>query len=172
MESNDDTYESKKEYEKNMYASGNAEDYMNEVEDEEEWNRVQADSSVKVDEAGERTGGKKFGLRDRYRVACACAYIIFFIPLIFDKEDDACRFHASQGALVHIIEVLAWLAGSLLSSVGIALRSVLIVWVAGAVSLVLTAAVIIFIVLGILSALSEKNTPLPLIGHLISYRYL
>ena len=39
MESNDDTYESEKEYEKNMYASGNAEDYMNEVEDEEEWNR-------------------------------------------------------------------------------------------------------------------------------------
>ena len=31
MESNDDTYESEKEYEKNMYASGNAEDYMNEV---------------------------------------------------------------------------------------------------------------------------------------------
>ena len=59
MESNDDTYESEKEYEKNMYASGNAEDYMNEVEDEEEWNRVQADSSVKVDEAGERTGGKR-----------------------------------------------------------------------------------------------------------------
>lgn len=86
MESNDDTYESEKEYEKNMYASGNAEDYMNEVEDEEEWNRVQADSSVKVDEAGERTGGKKFGLRDRYRVACACAYIIFFIPLILTRR--------------------------------------------------------------------------------------
>ena len=41
MESNDDTYESEKEYEKNMYASGNAEDYMNEVEDEEEWNMCQ-----------------------------------------------------------------------------------------------------------------------------------
>lgn len=81
MESNDDTYESEKEYEKNMYASGNAEDYMNEVEDEEEWNRVQADSSVKVDEAGERTGGKK--VRSQRPLSCGlrmCVHHLLYTP--------------------------------------------------------------------------------------------
>lgn len=131
-------------------------------------------SSGNEDEKGSREEASKRKLkkmdfknlddRDKFRLVGASAYLLFFIPLIWARDDEISRFHASQGLLVHLVEIAAGVGGAMLQILAVALKSTLLAVLFGFLRLLLSGAAIALICFGIASALSEKNTPLPIIG--------
>jgi len=85
-------------------------------------------------------------------VMAAVAYVVFFIPLLTeDKNDPFVKFHVKQGMTLFV----AWFAAGFLGMVP------LIGWI---FSPVLTMAVIILMLIGIMSASKGEQKPLPIIG--------
>ena len=80
------------------------------------------------------------------------AYILFFVPLLTDTKDDPfVKFHVKQGLLVFV----GWVATSFLSSVPVIM---FFAWI-------LSLAVFVLMLIGIMNAAGGKRDPLPLVGH-------
>lgn len=80
------------------------------------------------------------------------AYIIFFIPLLTEsKNDPFVKFHVKQG----LVLFLGWVAVAALSYVPVVMH---FAWI-------LNLGLLVFMVIGIMNAVSGKKTPLPYIGH-------
>ncbi len=88
----------------------------------------------------------------RSRISAACAYIFFFIPLIFQEDKHFARFHCNQ-ALLNL----------LLSTVGAVLLSV-IPYVGPFLLLAQELTCLGFAVRGMLLAMRGKAVGLPLVG--------
>ncbi|MGI6333718.1 MAG: hypothetical protein ACOX1A_03725 [Saccharofermentanales bacterium] len=74
--------------------------------------------------------------------------ILFFLPLVADEYKNAYgKFHANQALLILLMQVIS----SVLAFTFV-------------VPLIFGIAALIFIVLGIISAVNGTNTPLPIIG--------
>lgn len=148
------------------------EDFTNELDEsgvlpEDERSDMPNEKNSKSDDSGRKL--KKLDLknlddRDKFRFVGASAYLLFFIPLIWARDDEISRFHASQGLLVHLVEIAAGVGGGMLQILAVALQSTLLAVVFGFLRLVLAGAAIALMCCGIASAMSEKNTPLPIIG--------
>lgn len=77
--------------------------------------------------------------------------ILFILPLLCCKDSAYAKFHANQGLLLFILEVAAGIIN-------------LIPFVGHIVSLLLSLAVFVFFILGLVSAAQGTMKPLPLIG--------
>lgn len=85
------------------------------------------------------------------KVMAALAYIIFFIPLLAAKDSKFARFHANQGLVLFL--------GGLISSV-VAVIPIL-GWI---IAPLLSIAITVLAVIGIINAANGKAKELPLIG--------
>jgi uncharacterized membrane protein len=83
------------------------------------------------------------------------AYILFFVPLLTDaKKDSFVRYHVRQGFLVFICGVIVWIV------------SMILTWRFYVLTNILSLAVLVFAIIGIVNAANGQEKPLPLIGHL------
>ena len=81
------------------------------------------------------------------------AYILFFIPLLTEaKKDPFVKYHIKQGLLVFI----AWIIVGVLSSI--------LPWGLWMIEQLLSLAVFVLMVIGIMSAAKGEEKPLPVIG--------
>ncbi|HIZ83846.1 MAG TPA: hypothetical protein H9668_05455 [Firmicutes bacterium] len=77
--------------------------------------------------------------------------ILFILPLLCCKDSAYGRFHANQGLLLFLMEAVAAVLG-LIPLVG---------WI---ISLILYLCILVFFILGLVSAAQGTMTPLPLLG--------
>jgi uncharacterized membrane protein len=90
---------------------------------------------------------------DQNKVMGILAYIIFFVPLIAGtyKTSEYVKFHTNQGTILWI----AGFAGGIISVIPI------LGWI---IAPLVSLAVFIFAIMGIVSALKPEAKPLPIIG--------
>ncbi len=83
----------------------------------------------------------------------ALAYLLFFLPLVIEPKTEEGRFHANQGLVLLIFGIIVSILGGLIPFIGW-----LIILPVGSI------AVIVFAIMGIISALNGETKELPLIG--------
>ena len=82
------------------------------------------------------------------------AYILFFIPLLTDAKDDPfVKFHVYQGLTIFILAV----AGAVVNIIPI---------LGQIVSFAVSIAIVVFVIMGIISAAKGEEKELPIIGKL------
>ena len=81
------------------------------------------------------------------------AYLVFFIPLLIDGENEEYKFHANQGLNLLILTALVSIVGSFVPVIG----WFIILPIGAIVSFVL-------FVMGVINSINEKMKELPLIG--------
>ncbi len=93
--------------------------------------------------------------KDPNKWACVIAYIgiLFFVPLLVDRNNQFNRFHANQALVLLITAVIVNLLGTYSPIV-----------IAALVRLIGGLTIIVLMVMGVLNAANEKMKPLPLIG--------
>lgn len=91
-------------------------------------------------------------------IYAALAYILFFIPLIVDKDSEYGKFHANQGLNLLLLGIAVSVLGALIPFIGWFIISP----VGGLLVLVLA-------IMGIINALNGEEKELPIIG---KYRLL
>ncbi len=87
------------------------------------------------------------------KVVCILAYIFFFIPLIADSSNEEYRFHANQGLLIFILNIIVLILGILIPIIGW-----FVILPLGGLG------VLAFCIIGIINAANEEMKELPLIG--------
>ncbi len=90
-------------------------------------------------------------MKETNKWICVLAYLIFFIPLIADSENQTYKFHANQGLLIFLLGILVAVLGWI-PVVG---------WI---IALVAPIVLLVFTVIGIINAYNEQEKELPLIG--------
>lgn len=83
----------------------------------------------------------------------ALAYIVFFIPLLADGENEVYKFHMNQGLNLFILGVLVSMIGSFVPVIG----WFLILPIGGLLCFAL-------FIMGVLNSINGKQKELPLIG--------
>jgi len=85
-------------------------------------------------------------------VMAVIAYVVFFIPLLTeDKNDPFVKYHVKQGMVLFV----AWIASAFISMIP------LIGWM---VAPLLSLAMLVLMIMGIMSAYKGEQKPLPVIG--------
>lgn len=83
----------------------------------------------------------------------AIAYIVFFIPLLTEyKNDPFVKYHTKQGIVLFIAGVIVWFIGQVIPVIG---------WF---VAPLLSIAVLVLAIMGIINAVNGAEKQLPLIG--------
>ena len=94
------------------------------------------------------------------RLCCVLAYfsILFFLPLVFCRENENAKFHANQGLVLCLANIIG--------NVIIALVCIFIISpeVKNAIYTIFNLVSICFCILGILHVVREQQIELPLIG--------
>ncbi|MGN1249951.1 MAG: zinc ribbon domain-containing protein [Candidatus Spyradocola sp.] len=102
--------------------------------------------------------------RNRLMAALSYLSVLVLIPVFAAKDSPYARFHAAQGVNLLILSVLwaivAAIIGAIFGAIGVGVLSVL--W--GIVFWVITIALALLMVIGILGALQGRARELPLIG--------
>ena len=82
--------------------------------------------------------------------------ILFLVPLLAKKDSPFAQYHAKQGLVLFIAEIILYAVGFVLTFItcGFVCFIMRIIWLL----------VIILVILGIVNAVSGKTTPLPVIG--------
>ncbi len=91
-------------------------------------------------------------------IYAALAYILFFIPLIVDKDSEFGKFHANQGLNLLLLGIAVSVLGAIIPFIGWFIISP----IGGLLVLVLA-------IMGIINALNGESKELPIIG---KYRLL
>ena len=89
---------------------------------------------------------------EKNKTMAGLAYILFFLPLLVCPDSAYARFHANQGLTLLIVSVLGSIVLRLIPFIGWLLSSVL------------SLAVLVFAVIGLLNGLNGKAVELPIIG--------
>lgn len=92
-------------------------------------------------------------MKETNKVFCILAYLIFFIPLLVDSENEAYRFHANQGLVLLILSFIISGVGAILPVIG----WFIILPLGGIFCLVLA-------IIGMVNASQDQMKELPLIG--------
>jgi len=92
---------------------------------------------------------------DNSKLLAAVSYlsIIGLIVLLVEKKDKFVQFHAKQGTGLFAIELLIWIIGS-------------IIWALWPIINVVNIVVLVVSIYGIILALQEKETKIPVINEL------
>ncbi len=99
------------------------------------------------------------------KVMAILAYLswLVLIPIFAAKESKFARFHANQGLVLAIAEIICWVALGILSNIP------LIGWIFGIIEGLFSLVCLIFAVIGIVNAANGKAKELPIVG---KYRIL
>ena len=81
--------------------------------------------------------------------------LLVLIPIFLAKEDALARYHANQGLVLFIVDIIAGIAGGLLAYIPV---------VGGIIASLLSIVLFVFMILGIINAVKGEMKPLPLIG--------
>lgn len=91
--------------------------------------------------------------------------ILFLVPMLAAKDSQYARFHANQGFVLFISEVLLNIVGRVIVFViGIGTLGLLTNFASILVNLIVSAISIVYLVIGILNACSGEPKTLPIIG--------
>jgi uncharacterized membrane protein len=80
--------------------------------------------------------------------------ILFLVPLFAAKESPFARYHANQGAILFILEIIVYIVAIILAFVPFG----------GIIALLLYLAITVLAILGIINAAKGEKKELPLIG--------
>lgn len=90
--------------------------------------------------------------KEKNTLMAALAYILFFIPLLTDAKDDPfVKYHIKQGLVLFICAAILMVVENIF---------ILRIMLAPLFNLI----IFVFIILGIINAVSGKTDPLPIIG--------
>lgn len=89
---------------------------------------------------------------EQNRTWAALSYILFFLPMIFAPESKFAKFHANQSLILWIVSIVGNLVLRWIPLIG---------WIA---SSVLSLAVFVLFVMGLLNGFNGKAERLPIIG--------
>ncbi len=90
-------------------------------------------------------------MKETNKWICVLAYILFFIPLIVDGQNETYKFHANQGLLVFLLGIANMIV-ALIPLIG---------WI---IAPIVGIAALVFSIIGIINAINEQEKELPLIG--------
>ncbi len=82
-------------------------------------------------------------------------WVLCIVTILCAKDDEFARYHANQGLVLLITNVIVSIAGGILTIIPI---------VGGILALALSIALFVLMILGILNAANGKMQPLPFIG--------
>lgn len=97
-------------------------------------------------------------IKETNKWICAIAYIIFFIPLLADRDNEGYIFHTNQGLNLFLLSVAITTVGIVVPALG----WFLILPIGTLYCSVLT-------IIGIINAVNQTNKELPLVGR---YRFI
>lgn len=92
-------------------------------------------------------------MKETNKWICAVAYLIFFIPLLIDGDNEEYKFHANQGLNLLLLSVVIGAIGTVIPVIG----WFLLLPIGGLLCFVLA-------IMGIVNAINENMKELPLIG--------
>ncbi|MCR5692080.1 MAG: hypothetical protein K6G62_07665 [Eubacterium sp.] len=92
--------------------------------------------------------------------------ILFLVPMLGAKESQYARFHANQGFVLFIAEIIAGIAVGILSAI-LGLIPVLGGLMAGILTTALSVGSLCLMVIGIINACSGEPKKLPVIGGIV-----
>ena len=101
--------------------------------------------------------------KNKFMAILAYFGILVIIPILGAKDSKFARFHSNQGLLLCIVAILYSVGYSILSSVILSI-SWHLYWLVSLIG-ILSFALLIWFVIGIINAASGKAKELPLIGH-------
>lgn len=103
-----------------------------------------------------KTKAKNSSVSQNDVVFSVLAYIgiLFIVPLIAAKDSKFAMYHANQGLVLFLAEIVAGLAASILSVALIGFLLMPLLWIVG----------IILSIIGIMNAANKQMKPLPVIG--------
>ncbi len=84
----------------------------------------------------------------------AYIWILFIVPMVVDSQNEFYRFHANQGLILFILNIVVVVAGRFIPVIG------------GIVSLAGAIVCLIFMILGMVNAYNEEMKELPVIGNI------
>ncbi len=91
-------------------------------------------------------------MKETNRAVAALGYILFFIPLLVDGNNEEYKFHANQGLVLLIVSLI----------VNIIPR--FIPWIGLIIALIGGILVLVLCIMGIINALNGEQKELPIIG--------
>jgi len=101
-------------------------------------------------------GGSKDVEENKAIAAIGYLWILFLVPLLAKKDSPFAQYHAKQGMILFIADIILWFVSFIISvaTLGIGLYLSWIIWLL----------IMIWTILGIVNALNGKMQPLPIIG--------
>ncbi len=101
--------------------------------------------------------------KNKFMAILAYFGILVIIPILSAKDSKFARFHSNQGLILCIVAILYSVCYSILSSVILSI-SWHLYWLVSLIG-ILSFALLIWFVIGIINAANGKAKELPLIGH-------
>ena len=94
------------------------------------------------------------------KVMAVLAYLswLVLVPIIGAKNSPFARFHANQGLVLAIAEIICWVV------LGILVKLPLIGWIFGLIEGIFSLVCLIFAIIGIVNAASGRAKELPIVG--------
>ncbi|WP_411344738.1 DUF4870 domain-containing protein [Paenibacillus sp. WLX1005] len=86
------------------------------------------------------------------KVMAILAYILFFVPLLAARNSPFAMYHANQGLVLFLLALAANVVAAIIPFIG---------WV---LSPIVSIAVVVFMIIGIINAANGERKPLPFIG--------
>lgn len=94
------------------------------------------------------------------KVMAVLAYLswLVLVPIIGAKNSPFARFHANQGLVLAIAEIICWVV------LGILVKLPLIGWIFGLIEGIFSLVCLIFAIIGIVNAANGRAKELPIVG--------
>ena len=105
----------------------------------------------------DQTKSKATETDQNIKTMAALAYIIFFIPMLTNKDSKFAMYHANQGLVLLLTWMALWFVSMVLGAIMLFVGGLFLMPLVGLDGIVLA-------VMGILNALNGEMKPLPVIG--------
>lgn len=105
----------------------------------------------------DQTKSKATETDQNIKTMAALAYIIFFIPMLTNKDSKFAMYHANQGLVLLLTWMALWFVSMVLGAIMLFVGGLFLMPLVGLAGIVLA-------VMGILNALNGEMKPLPVIG--------
>lgn len=92
-------------------------------------------------------------MKETNKWICVVAYIIFFVPLLIDNENESYKFHSNQGLVLFILSIAISFVGAMIPIIGW-----FIILPLGQLLCIILA------ILGMVNAFQESKKELPIVG--------
>lgn len=96
--------------------------------------------------------------------------ILFIVGMVIpDRDDPSVRFHCGQGLLLFVVSLILGLASGIIGAIMMFIPFIGGI-ISSLVSLCVSAITLVYMVIGIVNAATDKDVPLPIIGKYAFYR--